>query len=366
LEQAVRRKKDSGGSLAVNLVITGAMDDETLAVFFRERYRVEPTTEAEIDAVDAEVFAVIPREIVYELGVFPLALTGEEGLERLVVGIIDPTEAHVLEEASFFAGNEIVPKLLTIGQFARHYERMTGERWKVDFDTVLARRQMHRTADETGNLADPGSSWDEPIELTEPVFELLIQATALDESLNEHFDPKRAVDPEAGDLQIKMISLDEESDTQHEEIIELTCVKRRSFHALPGDIDAEERPRINRKGRGENRWVLDAAEEGEARIGLAPRAIDTGELPRVMVDASLLQPNRSGDTAPLAAATKRSAATQAQSAPQPAESTDPEADDDDFDLDAGWPTPEEVAETLSKRRREAKVTRKSNGDAPGD
>ena len=54
------------------------------------------------------------------------------------------------------AALELAPLLLTIGQMARHFPRMTGKRWKIDWDTVLARRRIYqaRTSAEMDAFTD--------------------------------------------------------------------------------------------------------------------------------------------------------------------------------------------------------------------
>ncbi len=293
LEQAVRLKERQGGSLAVNLVITGAIDDQTLSSFYRERYRLEPLGEDEISAVVLRTFRIIPVEIIYDFGLFPVRIEGVEGMERLVVGMIDPSEPEVLEEASFFAALELVPKLMTIGQMARHYARLTGKRWKVDWETVVARRRIYQAKVSAISEDEGEPSEDGAIVLTNPVKELLTQTAALDHSLNDIFD---AEDDDEGfsrsELVIALVSVDA-NNLEEEEVIELTRVKNRAVSAVPGKLSLEEdaRPRVKRKGRGENRWILDPAEEGEVRIkDVQPPAPAPDELPKIIVDTALLTP----------------------------------------------------------------------------
>jgi hypothetical protein len=292
LEQAVRLKERQGGSLAVNLVITGAVDDQTLSSFYHERYRLDPLEEEEIAAVDGRTFRVIPVEIIYDFGLFPVRIEGEEGMERLIVGMIDPSEPEVLEEASFFAALELVPKLMTIGQMARHYARLTGKRWKVDWETVVARRRIYQAKVQATSEDQRDPSSDGPIVLTNPVKELLNQTEALDHSLNHLFDADDGDDAPRSELVIALVSIDE-NNLEEEEVIELTRVKNRAASALPGKVALEEsaRPRVKRKGRGENRWILDPAEEGEVRIKDAQKAAPTpDELPKIIIDTALLSP----------------------------------------------------------------------------
>ncbi len=147
LEQALRLKERQGGSLALNLVLTGAVDDEVLAAFYEERFRMPRLTEAELVEVGAEALKVLPSEIIYDCGILPIRPLGDEG-GRMLVGVLDPMEPEELEEASFFAGLDLVPRLMTVGQLARHHLRLTGRRWRIDPETIESRRRTSRARQE--------------------------------------------------------------------------------------------------------------------------------------------------------------------------------------------------------------------------
>lgn len=223
LEQALHLKTRQGGSLAVNLVVAGAIDDLTLASFYSDRYQIEHVTEEELRAVGREAFGLIPVEIIYDAGIFPLRLEGESQ-ERLVVGMIDPSEPDVLEEAAFFAGLELVPRLLSIGQMARHYQRLTGKFWKVDWNTVKARRRIQDARQQARAQAEHTPP---PRPLATPVVELLEQTQSLDASLHSLFSGQ---EEEREEVLIAVVSVDEglEQGEHSEGVIEL--IRRK-----PGD-----------------------------------------------------------------------------------------------------------------------------------
>ncbi|MEL6181728.1 MAG: hypothetical protein AAFS10_22400, partial [Myxococcota bacterium] len=139
LEQAVRLKDLQGGSLAVNLVLAGVMDDKTLATFYQHHFGLPRVTEQQLSRVTREIFNLIPVEIIYDAGILPLAVHPDQG--QLAVGVIDPTEKASLDEAAFFAAHDLTPHVMSIGQIARHYLRLTGKRWRIDWETVQARRR---------------------------------------------------------------------------------------------------------------------------------------------------------------------------------------------------------------------------------
>ena len=219
LEQAVRLKERLGGSLAVNLVLSGAVDDQTLATFYQERFGIDRVSEEALEQVDGDAFKLIPVEIIYDSGIFPLARLGPKG-QTLIVGIIDPSEPDVLEEASFFAALELEPRLMTIGQMARHYPRMTGKRWKIDWDTVLARRRIYQArlaADRDGLREDFAE--DDKVPLTEEMKSLFRQTQELDVRLDELFDPDNP--PGEKKAVIKLVSVADGA-APEEETIEVT------------------------------------------------------------------------------------------------------------------------------------------------
>ncbi len=285
LEQALRLKERQGGSLAVNLVITGALDDQSLATFYRERYDVAPIEEAQLLKIDRAVFSLIPVEIIYDTGILPLWVEGEDEDEpTLIVGMIDPSEPQTLEEASFFAAIELKPRLLTIGQMTRHYQRMTGKRWKVDWQTVLARRRIHQA-----RLQAAQAQREAPIELGEiHVKEMIEQAEELDASLDAAFLNEQ----NNGDLFVQLVSIDGEQ-VHEEELVELTRVKRAVSSTLnKQDVKAAARPRIAaHRRKGENRHFLDPVSVGVSTAE-PPRSRPTPQpsasLPSIIIDTTLM------------------------------------------------------------------------------
>ncbi len=288
LEQAVRLKERHGGSLAVNLVITGALDDQTLVSFYRERYDVEPVTEEQLARIDRDMFRRIPVEIVYDAGIMPLWLEGEEDNPRLAVGLIDPSEPEVLEEAAFFAAMELAPKLLTIGQMARHYQRLTGKRWKVDWQTVLARRRIHQARIQAeASEEELVDLFDDPDERKGHLRDLIEQTQQLDASLDNLFHEG---EDHEDDFVIQFVSIDG-ARVHEEEVVELTRVKKAFSATLVGtEVQEDERPRIAKKRKGENKHFLDPAVEGIAAVTSSARssARPSPALPSIIIDTTLL------------------------------------------------------------------------------
>lgn len=179
IDAALRAKAVNGGSLALNLVLRGAIDEELLADFYCEVGRMRRASAGEIDAVSSEVFSLIPIEIVYDTGIVPLHLVSEE---RLAVGVVDPTEPERLEEAEFFAGYAFEPRVISVTQMAGTFERLAGHPWKVPLDE-LARALHARTGPASTGVGDADRE----------LFRTLAELEPLLESRMADFDPRESV-----------------------------------------------------------------------------------------------------------------------------------------------------------------------------
>ena len=128
LERALERKEREGGSLALNLVLEGAVDEGRLLEFYRDRYQLPVTDEFSLGEIDDVTFSLIPLEIIYDSGIIPLGIVDEE---HLAVGLVDPTDRGLIAEATFFAGYNLIQHLITVSQMARHFSRLAKQHWKI-------------------------------------------------------------------------------------------------------------------------------------------------------------------------------------------------------------------------------------------
>lgn len=128
LERAVSRKERDGGSLALNLVLEGAVDEGTLVHFYAERYSLPTADESQLQNIDDETFSLIPLEIAYDSGIIALYCQDET---HLAVGLVDPSDRGLIAEATFFSGYTLVQHLITVSQMARHFARLTKQPWKI-------------------------------------------------------------------------------------------------------------------------------------------------------------------------------------------------------------------------------------------
>lgn len=139
VNEALRLKAEQGGALALHLVLQGAVEEEALANFYARQFEMARADARLISSVSAAVFQLIPIEIVYDNGILPLALMDED---RLLVGVVDPSEPERLEEAAFFAGYALEPTILRVRDMAEAFARLSGQPWKVSVEELDARRAL--------------------------------------------------------------------------------------------------------------------------------------------------------------------------------------------------------------------------------
>lgn len=123
LAAAFAAKSELGGSLALSLVRVGVLDEHA---FLRSHLHSGVWREADATLVEACSDAMmrhVPPEIVSGFGMLPLQVdvTGS-----LVVGVAEPVQRPRLDEAEFFAGMTVVPRLVPWTAFRRAYQRLTG------------------------------------------------------------------------------------------------------------------------------------------------------------------------------------------------------------------------------------------------
>ena len=124
-------------AIGTRLVLLGVLQDEDLADFVAGE---SETPRATIDELAGciEVFDVLPFEVIYDSAVIPIRFDEDN---RLVVGVLDPSESAALEEAQFFAGLELALRVLSLSQFATEFERVSRVPWSVPAEELRSLRR---------------------------------------------------------------------------------------------------------------------------------------------------------------------------------------------------------------------------------
>jgi Type II secretion system (T2SS), protein E, N-terminal domain len=105
LVAAHQARRQSGGTLTEHLVQRGALNEEALCGFYRQRLLVPQVSWAELGKVTPSVIARIPAEIAGEFRVIPMAIDREQ---NLTVAMADPSDTHAIDEIGFFTGSFVM------------------------------------------------------------------------------------------------------------------------------------------------------------------------------------------------------------------------------------------------------------------
>ncbi|MBI3070662.1 MAG: hypothetical protein HYY84_00910 [Deltaproteobacteria bacterium] len=100
LEDAIARKLARGGTIGWNLVQCGFIDEGFLVNYYCRKFKVPFADDALFRDVQPQVISTIPRDMVAEFSVVPIALEQD----ALYVAMADPSYRHALDEIGFFTG----------------------------------------------------------------------------------------------------------------------------------------------------------------------------------------------------------------------------------------------------------------------
>ncbi|HEY4241421.1 MAG TPA: hypothetical protein VGM88_16480 [Kofleriaceae bacterium] len=104
-----------GGTLGEQLVVTGAVEDDALTEFYRQRLLVPQVNPNTLARLAPKVVAQIPSDMAIELRAIPVSLDGDN---NLTVAMSDPSDRHAVDEIAFFTGAYVVRAVATQMQIA--------------------------------------------------------------------------------------------------------------------------------------------------------------------------------------------------------------------------------------------------------
>jgi Type II secretion system (T2SS), protein E, N-terminal domain len=108
LRLARRAAEERGGSLLLQLVEGGAVDETALVRALGRGLRMA-TVSLRGKKVDPEVLRLVPAELAERYGCLPLFVKEEGGSRALYLGVEDPTDQAVADDVSFRVGLRIIP-----------------------------------------------------------------------------------------------------------------------------------------------------------------------------------------------------------------------------------------------------------------
>ncbi|HVP39905.1 MAG TPA: type IV-A pilus assembly ATPase PilB [Candidatus Saccharimonadales bacterium] len=118
LTKALAQQKSSGGSLAFNLVKTGAVGEERLMLFLSELFHVALFDVAHAE-VDPAITRLIPGEVANKFLAVPVSRVGR----RLKVAMASPDNLFAIEDIKFITGYDVEPVLSSESDLRRAIER---------------------------------------------------------------------------------------------------------------------------------------------------------------------------------------------------------------------------------------------------
>src|ERR1044071_454374 len=150
LDEARASVERQGGTLGEQLVAAGAVADDELTDFYRQRLLVPQVNPNTLARLPIRVVATIPSDMAIELRAIPVALDGDN---NLTVAMSDPSDRHAVDEIAFFTGAYVVRAVATQMQIAwclaHYYGHVTalGQRLlRVSPSEVQARPAAPATA----------------------------------------------------------------------------------------------------------------------------------------------------------------------------------------------------------------------------
>ena len=118
LEKAQLQSKNSGGSLAANLVKTGAITEESMLEFLSQNYRA-PSIDLRSFEPDPQLTRLIPGDVATKFMALPVSRVGR----RLVVAMINPSNIFAIDDIKFITGYEIESRVATEGALKKAIDR---------------------------------------------------------------------------------------------------------------------------------------------------------------------------------------------------------------------------------------------------
>jgi hypothetical protein len=159
LLDALAARRRQGGTLAEHLVRAGAVTDDRLADFYRDRLLVPLVSRPDLAAARPPVLARIPAKMAEEFRVVPVSLDRDG---NLLIAMVDPSDTHVADEVGFFASSSVVRAVATYGDLS----------WALEHHYQVKLPQAPRRADpskDTDRVRPPlPASPDRPLLLTKP------------------------------------------------------------------------------------------------------------------------------------------------------------------------------------------------------
>ncbi len=108
-DRATLHQSSHGGTIGHYLVTEGILPDQELARFIARRFPVAHWPKNRLANIHPATIAMIAPKLARSLRILPLDFQGD----RLVLGMTDPSDNHVAQEAAHHTGRTVIPALVS-------------------------------------------------------------------------------------------------------------------------------------------------------------------------------------------------------------------------------------------------------------
>lgn len=164
LEEALRNQVIFGGKIGTNLIELGYISADKLAEFLSKSKGVPAITIKHLEAIPAEVIAILPPELVKKHQVIPISIEKK----RLTIAMVDPADLATIDRISFMTGMYInpvvIPELLLLMALERYYKIRRETRY-IAIAKEIRRGLQPAEPEEINQVPEPPPSQKpEPVE----------------------------------------------------------------------------------------------------------------------------------------------------------------------------------------------------------
>ena len=126
LAAAREKTRQDGGTIAEYLVLSQAIEDEELTMFYRRQLMVPRVNPDQLAQIKDRLIRLVPEDMAAEFRVVPVSLDHDQ---NLTIAMSDPGHVAAVDELGFFTGSYIVRAVATQAQLAwclaHYYSHLT-------------------------------------------------------------------------------------------------------------------------------------------------------------------------------------------------------------------------------------------------